>query len=215
MRVDFERYKTELEEIKLTQSSKKTLVRALTEYEPEQKAKRPLRPLRMALIAAAMILCCALMLAAGWMSLQSQTGVDIVNNMLSDDHAICPVEVRDGRVWLAADGREMDITGLFDEQMPYIYLVEDTEGGIIEHIVVGGTLEDWGYMDVLTGLERINDWPCAIVGKGASLPWGQYNLKWKDWAYTALEEIGIEGIQKDLPEGQTDQILAMFYFEVQ
>ena len=213
MRVEFEKYKEELEEIKLTQDGKKALVRALTQREPEKNTRRPIRPLRMVLIAAAMVLCCALMLAAGWMSLQSQTGVDIIGNMLNNDQAICPVEVRDGRIWLTADGREIDITGMFDEQTPYIYLVEDTEGGIIEHIVVGGTLEDWGYMDVLTGLEEINDWPCAIVGRGASLPWGQYNAKWKDWAYTALEELGIEGIQKDLPEGNTDLILAIYYFE--
>ena len=56
MCVEFETYKTELEEIKLTQDSKKALVKALTEREPEQKTKRPVRPLRVALIAACVCL---------------------------------------------------------------------------------------------------------------------------------------------------------------
>ena len=56
MRVEFEKYKTELEEIKLTNNDKKALVRALTERDPEKKPKRPVRPLRVALIAACVCL---------------------------------------------------------------------------------------------------------------------------------------------------------------
>lgn len=56
MCVEFETYKKELEEIKLTDHDKKMLVKALAENEPEKKAKRPVRPLRVALIAACVCL---------------------------------------------------------------------------------------------------------------------------------------------------------------
>ena len=56
MCVEFETYKTELEEIKLTQDSKKALVKALAERETEKKVKRPVSPLRVALIAACVCL---------------------------------------------------------------------------------------------------------------------------------------------------------------
>ena len=56
MCAEFEKYKNELEEIKLTEDSKRALVRALAEHEPEKNAKRPVRPLRAALIAACVCL---------------------------------------------------------------------------------------------------------------------------------------------------------------
>lgn len=161
---------------------------------------------------------CAVLLAAGWVSLHSLTGVDIVGNVLDDAQAVCPVEVRDGHVWLMADGKEMDITGLFDEQTPYIYRVEVTESGVINHIVVGGTPDNLEYMDVLTGLEEINGWPCAISGRGAS--WGgaetpkdadaivaEHGRRWKDWVLVALEKL--------VSEVDKDYVYAVWYFEAE
>lgn len=53
MRDRFDEYKEQMDRIGLSQDSKKALVKTLTEHGPEQEARRSVRPLRTALIAAA------------------------------------------------------------------------------------------------------------------------------------------------------------------
>lgn len=182
MRVEFEKYKEELEEIKLTQNSKKALVRALAERKPEQKTKQPVRPLRVALIAA----CVCLILvgtafAAEWARQQAMlvTGGELLTWFDEEGHEMFtwgsvehpidfakdnPVEIRDGRMWFVAGGKELDITDLVDENTPYIY-TSTLADGHISHVIVGGTPEDYGFAECVL---RLNGMPLGMSGVGYS-----------------------------------------------
>ncbi|MBD5168703.1 MAG: hypothetical protein HDT20_01010 [Oscillibacter sp.] len=67
------------------------------------------------------------------------------------DSSYCPVEIRDGRMWLIVDGQETDITDLVDEETPYIYTRTDPISGIEGYMIVGGTPEDFGWAEFCVG----------------------------------------------------------------
>ena len=181
MCVEFEKYKKELEGIKLTQDSRKALVRVLAEREPEQNAKRLVRPLRTALIAACV--CLALVgtvFAAELARRQAMlvTGeAELITWFDGEGHEMftwgsaehpndlakgSPVEIRDGRMWFVADGKELDITDLVDVDTPYIY-TSTLADGHISHVIVGGTPEDYGYAEYVL---RLDGTPLGISGTG-------------------------------------------------
>ena len=73
------------------------------------------------------------------------------------DSSYCPVEIRDGRMWLIVDGQEADITDLVNEETPYIYTRTDPISGTEGYVIVGGTLEDFGWAEFCMG----DDFPGA------------------------------------------------------
>ena len=76
MRDRFDEYREQMDQIRLTDSGKRALVRALTEREPEQKTMRMVRPLRVALIAA----CVCLLLVGMALAATSGYGIFTRNN---------------------------------------------------------------------------------------------------------------------------------------
>lgn len=60
---------------------------------------------------------------------------------------IDPVLAEDGRLWLTVNGVRTDITDLVDEETPYIYDNTDPATGHRDYLIVGGTVEDYGWFE--------------------------------------------------------------------
>lgn len=126
----------------------------------ERPAKRKgLRSVRMALIAAVLAAGCLLSVAVAaglpgkiYGFATGGRGVVIPGGEAWYDIDIeegpaSPAEVRDGRLWFIADGQEIDITDLVDENTPYIYARTDVDSGERGYIIVGGTPENFGFAE--------------------------------------------------------------------
>ena len=58
------------------------------------------------------------------------------------------VEYEDGRlIFNRDDGARIDITDLISEETPYIYDGSDPEAGMVYYVIMGGTLEAYGYYE--------------------------------------------------------------------
>lgn len=155
----FNKYKKELEQVRLTEDSKKTLVRVLTERESGKAAKRRSKRGRMVLVTAMLALGALALLAAAKPGFWSVLGVhhsvrDPGNGQpyhysYFGDETQCPVEVVEGRVWFIFDGRRIDITGQFDEKHAYIYEATNPETGLPNYILVGWSAGGIGYGEVV------------------------------------------------------------------
>ena len=56
--------------------------------------------------------------------------------------------MRGGSVYFTTEtGEELDITGQFSEAEPYVYSYTASDGSAHD-IVIGGSLEDYGYMEM-------------------------------------------------------------------
>ena len=76
-----------------------------------------------------------------------------------------PIALKDGRVWLEADGEKLDITGKTDENTPYILERTDPASGNKGWLVVGGPADDLGWVELV----QFGD-TCAISGDNFALP---------------------------------------------
>lgn len=116
-------------------------------------AKRRRVPLKMALLAAALAVGCALCVAAGLPGIfvVSPNGTQItledgglhLDYTRHDDYWLL---AEDGRFFLDMGGERIEITGKFDADTPYIHTVEDVSG-ITFHYVVGGTPDNYGFTE--------------------------------------------------------------------
>ena len=116
---------------------------------------------RMAIVAAVLAACLAL---AGWayggriyrllsgqtMSVGGTAAAGSITVDLTDglddngDPAIIALE--EGRLWFVAAGERVDVTGLVDEETPYVW-TQRLEDGSLHYIIVGGTPEDYGWYE--------------------------------------------------------------------
>ena len=89
--------------------------------------------------------------------------------------------VRGGSVYFTTEtGEELDITGHFSEAEPYVYSYTASDGSAHD-IVIGGSLEDYGYMDY------VYDAGGSFVGSAGILPTGYDSANSPPWL-TAYEE---------------------------
>ena len=106
----------------------------------------------------------------------------------SQEHVCFPVReepdlltVRGGSVYFTTEtGEELDITGQFSEAEPYVYSYTASDGSAHD-IVIGGSLEDYGYM------EYVYDAGGSFVGSAGILPTGYDSANSPPWL-TAYEE---------------------------
>ena len=116
-------------------------------------AKRRRRPLKMALLAAALAVVGMLCIAAGLPGLGyqlvngtltfTQTSTSKIATMSSD----VIMDLEDGRVFSLLDGEHVDITDRIDRDTPYINDCSDPDTGLTHYIVMGGTPEHYGWFE--------------------------------------------------------------------
>lgn len=156
---DFGRYKEELDRVRLTPDSKAGLVRALAERWPEAGAGRPVKRVRMLLVAAVFALGALALTAAALPGFWSMLGVrhytadpgngDRYSVSMFGNEVKEPVEVAEGRVWFIFNGRRMDITGQFDEEHAFVYETTNPETGLPNYILVGRSAGGVGYGEIV------------------------------------------------------------------
>ena len=126
------------------------------------------------ILAAALAVGCVLSIAAGLPAQVYNFVSDGVVTVLpgtnqtifeSNGEDASPIALKDGRVWLEADGEKLDITGKTDENTPYILERTDPASGNKGWLVVGGPADDLGWVELV----QFGD-TCAIGGDNFALP---------------------------------------------
>ena len=110
-----------------------------------------------------------------------QNGDHYVSNSFSGEN---PLEVRDGRIYLAVDGQELDLTGRFSEEEAYVYTCRDGAGNTHE-LVVGGTLEDYGWLEYVYDPDGFN------VGSAGTLPASYDGEHYPAWLVSYADSRGL------------------------
>ena len=220
MSKEFDQYKKELEQVKLTQDSRRALARALAEREPGKAVKRPGKRVRMVLVAAALALGALVLTAAALPGFWSMLGVrhyaaDPGNGSrysvsMFGNEVKEPVEVAEGRVWFVFDGQRMDITGQFDEEHAFIYETTNPETGLPNYILVGWSAGGIGYGEIVImpgdggeGFHHFAAHTRGVVWMDPDYPIFDHTYApdpgTNDWFRNAVEEICAPYLEKSRP----------------
>lgn len=135
--------------------------------------RRMAHSLRTVLIAAVLAAGCVLCVAAGlpaqmynFVAGGSTTVLPGTGeaHFVIDSEAPGPITEKNGRLWFEADGQKTDVTDLMDENTPYIYERTDPATGNKGYVVLGGTVDDFGWAEFFLAE---NDGVCSMVGENA------------------------------------------------
>ncbi len=74
-----------------------------------------------------------------------------------------PITVENGRLWFDADGQKVDVTDQMDANTPYIYERTDPKTGNKGYVVLGGTVDDYGWAEFFLA----DDGSCSMLGNNA------------------------------------------------
>lgn len=126
--------------------------RVLAKAAPAGKRRMP--RWKTALIAAALAVGAVLCIAAGLPDriFQLASGGKALYRPADGLHiesfnGVGPIAAEEGRLWLTINGQHTDITDLIDEATPYIYDNTDPATGYRDYLIVGGTVEDYGWFE--------------------------------------------------------------------
>lgn len=144
-------YRHMMEQVALSDRKKEEIMEQL---ETKKARKRRMPKARTMILAAALAVGCVLSIAAGVPArvYNFATGSQVIYTgpgeaSFSTDVTV-PVRVADGRLWFEADGQTMDITDTVDENTPYIYEHTDPDSGEKGYVIVGGTVEEFGWAEL-------------------------------------------------------------------
>lgn len=188
-------YRHMMEQAALSDEKKEEI---LTMLENQNTGKHRMPKAGKIALAAALAVGCVLSIAAGLPAqvynfvsggqVVVQPGGGEASFTLTGDEEAGPVSVENGRLMLEADGRKLDITDKVDGNTPYVVERTDPATGNKGYLVVGGTVDDYGWAEFFL----TEDGTCSMAGENA-------------WEYM----VPVDG--KDIPLGQLteDQIDAL------
>ena len=150
------KYRHMMEQVALSDRKKEEIMEQL---EMNETKKRRMPKVRTMILAAALAVGCLLSIAAA-----ANLPARVYNFVNGDQIRVMPdityasvtatagaeasfLSVEDGRLWFEADGQHIDITDKISEETPYIYERTDSVTGEKGCIVVGGTVEDFGWIE--------------------------------------------------------------------
>mgnify|MGYP006964296355 CR=1 FL=1 len=149
---------------------KKEEIMDMLENQATQKRRMP-RAGKL-ILAAALAVGCVLSIAAG---LPAQVynfvagGSATINPGTGEGHFVYdsnennPITVENGRLWFDADGQKVDVTDKMDASTPYIYERTDPKTGNKGYVVLGGTVDDYGWTEFFL----TEDGTCSMLGNNA------------------------------------------------
>lgn len=159
-----------MEQVTLSDRKKEEIMEML---ENKDTRKRRMPKAGKLILAAALAVGCVLSIAAG---LPAQvynfvSGGQVVvqpdgagaDFTLMGDEEAGPVTVENGRLMFNAGGQKVDITGQVDEDTPYVYEHTDPATGNKGYVVVGGTVENYGWAEFFL----TEDGTCSMMGENA------------------------------------------------
>lgn len=149
------KYRHMMEQVALSDRKKEEIMEQL---EMNETKKRRMPKVRTMILAAALAVGCLLSIAAaanlparvynfltgGQIYMESGT---TYGSMTVGDTEAGFLSVEDGRLWFEADGQHIDITDKISEETPYIYERTDPATGEKGCVAVGGTVEDYGWIE--------------------------------------------------------------------
>lgn len=152
-------YRRMMRQITLSDNKKEEIMELL-ENKSEQKRRHIPKAARLAL-AAALVAGCVLSIAAGLPAqvyhMLSGGSVAFTDGggkqssaawAIGEENVAPPIVQEDGKLWFVCGGERTDLTGLIDENTPYIYENTDPETGNKGYVIVGGTLDHFGWAEV-------------------------------------------------------------------
>ncbi len=151
-------YRRMMEQVTLSDRKKEEIMDML-ENKDTQKRRMP-RAGKL-ILAAALAVGCVLSIAAG---LPAQVynfmsgGMVSIEGGKTDNITDCvkwepideqnaPIILEDGKLWFVNGEKRTDLTGLIDENTPYIYEHTDSATGNKGYVIVGGTADDFGWAE--------------------------------------------------------------------
>ena len=150
--------------------------------------RRSPRALGMALVAAALAAGCVLCVAAGLPAqvyhfiAGGSTAIEADGgeaHITIDNEAASPVTVENGRLMFEADGQKLDVTDKVDADTPYIYERTDPKTGNKGYVILGGTVDDYGWAefflteDGACSMAGENAWDYMVPIDGRDIPFGE------------------------------------------
>lgn len=199
-------YREAMDDLRFSDKEKERMMKNLMESESQNKKRKRL-PVRGMLLAAALAVGCVLSIAA---SLPAQvynfmsggtftTAPGMGQILIPEGEESVPIKKEDERLWFAAGGQKLDITDKVDESTPYIYEHTDAATGQKGYVVVGGTVNDFGWVEiVLLGETRaMSGYNYSTVSlvqteEDGEIKYGSVDRN-KLWFQAALDQLGIEG----------------------
>ena len=142
-----------MEQVTLSDRKKEEIMDML-ENKGTQKGRRP--SVKVMVLAAALAVGCVLSIAAGLpaqvYNFMSGGTVSVNENGGSNDWSMDevnpPIVQEDGMLWFVNGGERTDLTGLIDEDTPYIYENTDPATGNKGYVIVGGTVDHFGWAEI-------------------------------------------------------------------
>lgn len=196
----------------------------MLENKGTQKGRRP--SVKVMVLAAALAVGCVLSIAAGLPAqvYNFMSGGSVVIDAGGGDHDsvvwdlrdedYTPIVQEDGKLWFVNGEERTDLTGLIDENTPYIYEHTDPKTGNKGYVIMGGTLDHFGWAEFfgtedgtgsLTGLDYADTY---LLIDGVRQPSYEMTPELVDklngdsgyelepvnrpWFQTALEQLGLE-----------------------
>ena len=174
---------------------------------PQVKQRKKVKPLFKVIAAAAAAVVLAGTVTAATIAIRARyetlTGLDVEYWMEGErggytikqnaDGRELPVKLdENNRLLFAADGQDIDITDLVDEDTPYVYEYTGTNGSIC-YVVVGGAAGDYGYFDLVSLKMSEEETWWNVIGHNATVSGGYEDRRsmFKPWCLAALDELGI------------------------
>ena len=180
-----------MEQAQMSERKKEEIMNMLENSE-KRTQKRRMPRMGKVILASALAVGCVLSIAAGlpaqvynFMSGGSVSITDHGNTTTVDSFAwdlngeqAAPIVLEDGKLWFVNGDERTDLTGLIDENTPYIYEHTDPATGNKGYFVAGGTPEKFGWAEF------------PVVDGAVSAVSGS---KYEDWWYTEAGACSMQG----------------------
>ena len=212
-----------MEQVKLSDQKKEEIMNMLEHNEKLARKRMPRAGKIM--LAAALAVGCVLSIAAGLPAqvYNFMSGGSVVIDAGGDhdsvvwdlrDEDYTPIVQEDGKLWFVNGGERTDLTGLIDEDTPYIYEHTDPATGNKGYVIMGGTVDHFGWAEFfgtesgtgsLTGLDYADTYLVIdgvrqpsyelseeLVEKLNNDPSYELESVNRPWFQAALDQLGLE-----------------------
>lgn len=165
-------YRRMMEQVTLSDRKKEEIMDMLENKQPQ---KRRMTPVTKLLLVAALAVGCVLSIAAGLpgqvYNFFSGGSVNIMpagaDGAIGGAEAVfgstedkAPIILENGKLWFVNGEDRTDLTGLIDENTPYIYEHTDPATGNKGYVILGGTVDNFGWAEYF----QANDGSGSIQG---------------------------------------------------
>ena len=152
-------YRHMMEQVALSDQKKEEIMEMM---EHQKTAKRRMPSVTKIVLAAALAVGCVLSIAAGLpgqvynfmsggsvkvMPVDGDGTIGSAEVVFGSTEDNAPIVLEDGKLWFVNGEERTDLTGLIDENTPYIYEHTDPATGNKGYVILGGTVDNFGWAE--------------------------------------------------------------------